>query len=517
MFIIFLKKQNIFFLIVAIAFSLFLGFTKELQKPNDQTINTKLNSAQKQDYDYLCSLKSPSIEVSNTKICFTGGIEIEEFDQIDYLSTNNRKYDDYTISFDALYMSQIDLLFLDVYINDENGNNIGIEEIYGYSLINDEGNMDILYDFYGYTFYSSDFGTTETIENVVSHSICQSIIGDDLGGSIIYPILSVSNAIVGIDDAIVNAQNRFQPPDIFEDGPIEYIMYYSKLKIIKDDFLHNSNNNLNPEYRQPQGYIYSQSDSKWTNWKYGLGTISSSGCGIISMYNFLISTGYQPDLPTLIALTQLLNADVLYGKFGTNTYPPGTFFISSDVFESVFTNYVLPIAMSIIPNISLVIYNLGFSYIQSWWESWFGSIPSNQSIFTTALIETAFIDTIAVLEVFVEWYWRSLRNIVDVISIFGFNNIYTATSLMDLITNSIVSQYFIINIWNYVDANGLPILTGGSHSFFVIRHGNQFNAINKRTNKYGNDIYSSLSNLIDINSAKAQEKFISGIVMRQNI
>jgi len=47
MFNIFFEKAKYIFLIVAIAFSLFFGFTKELQTPNEQITNAKLNSAQK--------------------------------------------------------------------------------------------------------------------------------------------------------------------------------------------------------------------------------------------------------------------------------------------------------------------------------------------------------------------------------------------------------------------------------------------------------------------------------------
>ncbi len=297
---------------------------------------------------------------------------------------------------------------------------------------------------------------------------------------------------------------------------MKYFMWKVKLEMAKDDFIHNSvleteaiNNNQLVGFN---GYIGNQSNPTWDSWEYGLSNLGDAGCGIFAMFNFLKTTGYYPHLSTLIALTQLMNADVAFGLLGTNAYPEDMLFIETTVFDSIIQNYIIPIAVDIIPGIAATLINAEFENAGDWWLRWFGWTYDIQVVATTAVIETAFFTLFVTADALVEWYWNSTSSVTEVLSLYGFDDTSNTTNLDTFITNSEGSQYFIITFWHdIVPSTNTIDVTGGAHTIFVRR----LSTGNFRVfNLYGNGNYydyADLYKVIDSDLNDARIKLLSGI------
>ncbi len=309
---------------------------------------------------------------------------------------------------------------------------------------------------------------------------------------------------------------------------MKYFMWKVKLEIARDDFIHNStleteaiNNN---QLVGSNGYIGNQSNSTWDSWEYGLSNLGDAGCGIFAMFNFLKSTGYDPHLSTLIALTQLMNADVAFGLFGTNVYPDDMLFMETTVFDSIIQNYIIPIAIDIIPGIAATLINTQFENASDWWVRWFGWTYDVQVVATTAVIETAFFTLFVTADALVEWYWSSLHSTTDVLSLYGFNDMSNTTNLDTFITNSEESQYFILSLWwdTVLETNTIDVF-GNAHTVFVRRLSTgKFRAYNYNPSTSQNvdlNQYKDFDTLWEIydsttpNMTEAKLKILSGIVV----
>ncbi|MDR0831993.1 MAG: hypothetical protein LBM99_03770 [Bacillales bacterium] len=491
-----------------------LNFTGE--KIIERTVDSKLISNQQLGFDYLSSFNNFQLEQNENSISYKGSRSVTDFYQVEYLSNTNEDLLDYTFTFDALFINILDLLCLNVYLNDEIGNIIEEEKIYGYALINENGDRDIKFDIYGYTFYSSDIGIENEVDNVALNSAFQfANIDPNGGGAVIYPILNVSNSIVGIASAINNAHQFLQPPDLFWDDPLAYIMYYAKLEWAKSDFIHNNALNQNASTKQPNDFIWHQNESKWEQWKFGAGNLRNNGCGIFAMYNFMYDTGTKVDLPSLIAVTQILNADVVFGFLGVNPYPSGLF-IETSVFGAIFTQFIIPIANNIIPQIARTLVDLEFEVMPAWWTHWFGWTYGAQVVITTAVIELAFLEAICVIGIVAEIYWSTMHNMANVLSLYGFgNNTYVKTTLSSFELEASNSRYMIICQFNGI-SNGNVNILDGAHYYYVRRViggvVNNFQAINRELNLNYNDNKDSLYKFID--DTNATTLFMVGMVFK---
>jgi hypothetical protein len=464
----------IFFFIVFMGVSFIRGNSL---KPLERVVDVNLLANQQSGKEYLEFFHNSKLNNEVDKVTFIGHKFVKDFYSVEYLSETNDDLSDYRISFEVLYIKSLDLLYIDVSLIDTHNIVVDTMTLNGYAFEDIDGNRNIKFDLYGYSFYSTDLLSNENIDEIaINSNFYLAIMIDGGGGSggIVYPIVNVSNSIVGIDDAIENAETYLNPPDIWYDGPMKYFMWKIKLEMARDDFIHNSalettaiNNNQLVGFN---GYIGNQNNPLWDSWKYGASNLGDAGCGIFAMFNFLKNTGYNPHLSTLIALTQLMNADVAFGLFGTNAYPEDMLFMETTVFDSIIQNYIIPIAIDIIPGIAATLINAQFENASDWWLRWFGWTYDVQVVATTAIIETAFFALFVTADALVEWYWSSTSSVTEVLSLYGITDMSNTTNLDTFITNSEESQYFIITFWHDIESSTNTIdFTGGAHTVFVRR------------------------------------------------
>lgn len=502
----FFKKQSIIILFFLCSVLVY-GFFSQENVIIERTIEVDLLTNKQSGMNYLNSLDNSDLNISSDKINYIGYKNVDDFYSVDYLSETNSNLPKYKMSFEVLYIVSLDLLYLDVSLIDNN-NIVDKVTLNGYVIEYEDGNKDIQFDYYGHTFYSSEVINDTNIDKLAITSIFELDMLDGGGGGIAYPIVSVSNSIVGLDSAIDNAKEYLNPPDVWYDGPMKYLMWKIKLEMARKDFEHNSQLTL---ATGADGYINDQSSQNWDSWDYGLSTLGDAGCGIFGMYNFLRSTNYTPNLPSLIALVQLLNADVAFGAFGTNAYPSGMFFTETPIFNSIIQNVIIPIAEDIIPDIAQSLIDAEFENMSDWWLKWFGWTYDAQVLITTGVIETAFFGFFATTDLLVEWYWSTVSSATEVLSLFGIDDISNTTNLDTFLTNAVTSQYFIISYWHYSvpSTNTIDVL-GGAHTVFVRRVGSMYRVYNL----YGNGNYyefSDIYKIIDSDLSNARLKLLSGM------
>jgi hypothetical protein len=506
----FLKKQFIVVLLVMCGV-LGLGIFGNQNLALERIIDVDLLSNQQQGMNYLNSLDDSHLSISGEKINYVGYKNVDDLYSADYLSETNSDISDYKMSFDVLYILALDLLYLDISLIDADNNVVDKVTLNGYAIEYDNGKRDIQFDYYGYTFYSSEVISDGNVDKLSLTAIFELMMTDDGGGGTIYPIVSVSNSIVGLDSAIENAKDYLNPPDVWYDGPMKYLMWKIKLELARKDFEHNSS--LSTVVGGTDGYINDQNDSKWDSWDYGLSTLGGAGCGIFGMYNFLRSTNSTLDLPSLIALVQLLNADVAFGAFGTNVYPSDMSFSETSIFDSIIQNVIIPIATDIIPGLTQSLIDAEFADKDDWWYTWFGWTYDAQLLITTASLEVAFLGLFATSDFFVEWYWSSVRSVTEVLSLYGIDDISNTSNLDTFVTNSSASQYFILSYWHgsVPTTNTIDVL-GGAHTVFVRRVGDIYRVYN--LNGYGSTSdFSNLYLIIDSTLSAARLKILSGMVI----
>ena len=71
--------------------------------------------------------------------------------------------------------------------------------------------------------------------------------------------------------------------------------------------------------------IYNQKDIPADQWRYGLRSSASTGCGWIATYNALRLMGYQVEIPRLISYYEH-QLPLIHGTFGTSFWGPAQFF-----------------------------------------------------------------------------------------------------------------------------------------------------------------------------------------------
>jgi len=280
------------------------------------------------------------------------------------------------------------------------------------------------------------------------------------------------------------------------------------MEMVKNDFKHNA------ALTRPTGFINDQNNSKWKNWKFGLSTIYDSGCGVIAMYNFLRDTGNNPDFATLIALTQLCNADLAYGIFGANPVPEEYLQLLALEAMIVFDLIIYPIAAALVPAVAAVIVA---NYIaeQPWWMQIILGLNYVAAVAaTTAVIEAALFTAVVTANVFIANYFDDLHDIADVLGLFKLNNIYSTISYSSFNNHLSGYRYSIISFWNGVGSNGLIDFSQGAHTVYVKRYyqTNEFVDYNN-----GNSCLSPQSQfykIITSNQSDVNKLFISGLVIK---
>ncbi len=126
----------------------------------------------------------------------------------------------------------------------------------------------------------------------------------------------------GVLDDVTNA--GFKVSDLFEDSSINYFGRKKDDIRAEENYAANKNMNLS-RYENGDGYINDQGTGAIANVKYGNGTLSENGCGVIAVNNALVSLEDKKDIRD-IAKEFEKGGLVLSGTFGTNPYAIGDYF-----------------------------------------------------------------------------------------------------------------------------------------------------------------------------------------------
>lgn len=119
-------------------------------------------------------------------------------------------------------------------------------------------------------------------------------------------------------------------------------------------------------------YTEPSDEYAWAKWKFGLSDMRSSGCPVFSVFNMLIDSSYYlPHLPSLIALFELSNADLLFGRAGVLPIDSNMLSMLSYYLSGAFAWIIWDIArsLSVIPTVGL----LGFLF-GTWIISYFVNV-----------------------------------------------------------------------------------------------------------------------------------------------
>jgi hypothetical protein len=233
------------------------------------------------------------------------------------------------------------------------------------------------------------------------------------------------------------------------------------------------------------------------------------------MYNFLRDTGNNPDFATLIALTQLCNADLAYGIFGANPMPEQYLQLLALEAMIIFDFIVYPIAAAMVPAVAAVIVA---NYIkeQPWWMQVILGISAPAAILaTTAVIESALFAAVVTANVFIANYFSDLHDIADVLKLYKVKKISTSLSLSSYESNLSDYRYSIIAFWNDVGSNGIANFSAGAHTVYVKRHNNTSMFVDYNNSNTSLTPRSQLYDVIDSNRTDASEMFISGMVIKE--
>ncbi len=187
-------------------------------KPLERTVDVNLLANQQSGKDYLETFDNSELKNGIDEITYIGYKNIKDFYTVDYLSEINNDLSDYLISFEVLYIKSLDLLYVDVSLFDAQNIVVDTMTLNGYAFEEIDGKRNIKFDLYGYSFYSTDLLSDDAIDEIaINSNFYLAIMIDGGGGSggVVYPIVNVSNSIVGIDDVIDNAEAYLNPPDIW--------------------------------------------------------------------------------------------------------------------------------------------------------------------------------------------------------------------------------------------------------------------------------------------------------------
>ncbi|MDR2822456.1 MAG: hypothetical protein LBV58_02760 [Acholeplasmatales bacterium] len=283
--------------------------------------------------------------------------------------------------------------------------------------------------------------------------------------------------------------------------------------IALENYKHNKNQSL-PTGAFKNGYIDDQ--DQFGGWKFGFKTFDENGCGVISLYNFLVSQNRTPDLASLILLCELMNADLGLGYLGLN---PISNELMSCVSNLVAASLLIigPLLHIYSPTIAEQITNLLISFeleqATEWWQELLinASIPIQYAAILVA-VNAAIPIVILAVNFVTEFYPEHLCGIPDILRVLGYQSLdITYLSYDSSNSGRIAFGYFIITFFNKVP-NFLDYTTLSAHTIFIKREiQNELlmttynNSSNNKTNFYSfyTDEYSTRSS-----------QFISGVTIK---
>lgn len=457
-----MKTSKAFFVLLSL-----LVFPLSLIRPNETIgdVKEELSIAQKQDRSrkYLMSLDHPDLSVSDSEINYS--VRLRPGNQGNVAACSSGEATEYSFK----YIKMLDLVAID-----SEG-----KTYYGYPFINSKGEKDVLLEADGIRSVYS-----ESTEQFGFASIPITITKPDTRiptEPVVYPLMKIVSELANFDDVQGIAKIVIDVPDIIIDGPINFFLYSLKLKMILADYAMNKT----AKY-QPEGPINGQGTNDFDEWVFGInytksegfqagrGNFKNNGCGIIAIYNMLFQSGAKPDLASIIALTQLCNADLVLGAFGVN---PINKEIIDEVrigakilYESVLTSLVGAVMLQV----AQIIYENMIKKIieEPWWVCFMiGTCPALAGLVVETILvslRATFVAANLILH-FVDDYLRNLGDLSQVVRFF-LGNQYTqidCLNLEDFINNVTDYSQGVITFWNELNNDGRPDVLQGAHTVYM--------------------------------------------------
>ncbi len=458
---------------------------------------------------YLKSYSHANLKMETESVLYSSSVPAHSFNRLDNLSDGGVSQTGEVV-FDVTYLSLLDKIFITASLIDNLGNDVSSVFISGDAFMNSSTDQpEIRYDYAGDNFLASEYIDPSLIEPI-AFGKDNVITLEGNGGEvpITFPVIQITLSVANLDEALPAVANVYAFALLEVDGPIEYMIYQAKLYLIAANYNHNIQND------NPSTYINNQNTGNWDEWDYGFCHLDHNGCEIFAMFNFFISQGQTPHLATLIAVTQLLNADMGFGLLGTNPWPEeyvSLLYTTTLAALTLLSPIIITVVMPIVANIIVVNYITS----QSVWNQLYlwPLYPVEVGITTTAL-NALFIATLAVGNVIYEYHVKYFHGIDEVLRFYGdIDNVQARVTLNSFLGLTDSYGSYIISFWNeLIDDTHLPNPFGELHTIFVckpIQNCSSYTAYN--TNEIGPVDKESIDAIIDTESPNlAQYRFISG-------
>ena len=427
-----MKTSKAFFALLSL-----LVFPLSLIRPNETIgdVKEELSIAQKQDRSrkYLMSLDHPDLSVSDSEINYS--VRLRPGNQGNVAACSSGEATEYSFK----YIKMLDLVAID-----SEG-----KTYYGYPFINSKGEKDVLLEAHGIRSVYS-----ESTEQFGFASIPITITKPDTRiptEPVVYPLMKIVSELANFDDVQGIAKIVVDVPDIIIDGPI--------------------NGQGTNDFDE---WVFGINYTKSEGFQAGRGNFKNNGCGIIAIYNMLFQSGAKPDLASIIALTQLCNADLVLGAFGVNP-------INKEIIDEVrigakilYESVLASLVETVMLQVAQIIYENMIKKIieEPWWVCFMiGTCPALAGLVVETILvslRATFVAANLILH-FVDDYLRNLGDLSQVVRFF-LGNQYTqidCLNLEDFINNVTDYSQGVITFWNELNNDGKPDVLQGAHTVYV--------------------------------------------------
>ena len=466
---------------------------------------------------YLRSFSGASFAFGRENICFNGSLpvgrlfEVKQAERPQVLEYNVN----FDVTYlPRLQLGQINVSLL----SSPYGEPVMAESVYAYPFRDNRGNTDIEFFMNGYSFFASEFMSGTDIKDdkadeiakiSASSAVSQSIMlelesptvylieKDDIfvnsknkvrervettmgrttpnSSGIVYPIAKIITTFVSRPGSITEgkAHDLFPAPNVWKDGLASLLLYQFKMDLAFKNYKNNWRFPIprwSPDEEQ-EGYINTQGkrndgrinlevgddryDYAWKKWQYGFFNLRHSGCPVFAVYNLLVDSAItNVDLPTLVLLFQLCNADLLFGGIGSLPVDLNSALAKtlSGLLMTTYSALVLAImaCLSLVAGVGVLLFFMGMATVVG-----------------------------AILKAYLESQ-KDLGAVLDVMrcSYFHSDFLYSSNTFERFVKDLKNRRQGIVSYWHVVDENLKPVISGNAH-FVYIR-----NDVASQENKY---------------------------------
>lgn len=490
-------------------------------------------SRQAEGLSYLNSFDDVELDINSLDATFNATKKIKSLAGVELLNESEYSSDNSFVSFEATFVQEVGIFFMKVTLNNE-FTVIDQINVIGYPFFNESlGENDIRFEYFGEKLLASDVLNRAVDNQLISSNRFFMLMDVDGGGggssgsggnnsnttvNVTMPVLQISTAIINsgrnyVQEGINNLE-KIAPVDFWRDGPLHYLLWYVKTEKVVANYRHNKTLSI-PAGVLKDGYINSQ--SQFTDWKFGFESLNNNGCGIISIYNLLVSQGRTTELPSLILLGELMNADLGLGFLGLNPITNDLMKLVSNTVNIIFKvmQPLLHLASPVIAGViteRLISDQLDRS--NRWWQDMliWASMPGQYAI-TLAAVNTAIVAAVAAFDLVTDFYLEHLHGIPDVLKVLGYESLDVSYLSYDNFNSGRNTYgYFIITFFNKIP-NFSNLESFSAHTIFVKRDRQNESAMTAYNNGYDNK-FSTFYQFYTSNYDNRNTQFISGVTIK---